>query len=74
MTDTAPEQSHADPDAVGVDIQAVISGYQAELADQVQRRIMSEAAAAALRAERADLRATIAALTAAADSSGEQKP
>lgn len=63
MTDTAPEpqpapaQAMGDPDAVGVDFQAIINGYTTELAEQVQRRIMAEATAATLRGERAAWRA-----------------
>lgn len=85
MTDTAPEQSQApeaaamaDPDAVGIDVQAIINGYQQELAEQVQRRIMAEATSAALRqervawrAERQHMQATIHALSPGAPTTDE---
>lgn len=63
MTATPDQGSTLPSDAVSVDFQAIVEGYQAELAEQVQRRIMAEASAAALRKEREELRQTIHALS-----------
>lgn len=77
MTDTpTPTDASGAPDtnAVTVDVQAIISAYQAELTEQVERRIMAEASAATLRREREELRATIHALSPGAPTVQENSP
>ena len=77
MTDTpTPTDAPlgADSGAVAVDVQAVISAYQAELTEQVERRILAEASAATLRREREELRATIHALSPGAPTIQENSP
>lgn len=63
MTPTEHTQDQAqDPNAVGINPEAVTLGYQQALADETQRRIIAEAAVNALREERTELRRRLAAL------------
>lgn len=71
QTPTEPAQN---ADAVGVDVQQIINAYQAELAEQVQRRILAEATVVALKAERTELRTTVQALSPGAPTVQENSP
>jgi len=50
-----------DEQGVGVNVDAILAGYADALSAEAQRRIMAEATVAALTAERASLRAQLAA-------------
>lgn len=63
MIAPSPE-SQTNPDAVGIDVNAITRAYRDALADEVERRIVAEASVQALLTERAELRETIHALSA----------
>lgn len=73
MTQPATTQPQ-DADAVRVDVQQITALYQQALADEAQRRIMAEAMVDSLKAERAELRATVQALSPGAPTVQENSP
>lgn len=71
MTANPDQPAATNPDAVAIDVEAITGAYQQELTEQVQRRILAEAMVQSLKAERAELRLTIQALSAGAPTTDE---